>query len=80
MKEVNRLHATRQVQKALAARNGPDTSTVLEAPINSKLWVWREAQPNHRAGWKGPYPLISCDGERCTLQLPNGPTPSEPPN
>jgi Reverse transcriptase (RNA-dependent DNA polymerase) len=74
MKEVNRLHATQQVQKALATRNGPDTSTVLDAPINSKLWVWREAQPNNRAGWKGPYPLLSCDGERCTLQLPNGPT------
>ena len=50
MKEVNRLHAQQQIQKALATRNGPDTSTVLDAPINSKLWAWREAQPNHRAG------------------------------
>ena len=74
MKEVTRLHAQQMIQKALAARNGPDTSTVLDAPVNSKLWAWRESQQGQRAGWKGPYPLISTDGERCILQLPNCPT------
>ena len=37
MKEVNRLHAQQQIQKALATRNSPDTSTVLDAPVNSML-------------------------------------------
>jgi hypothetical protein len=41
-KEVRRLHAERQVQNALAIRNGPNTKAILNLPLQSDMRVWRE--------------------------------------
>ena len=68
MKAVRKLHAERQVQDALATRNGPNTSQVLDLPLQSLVRVWRE-----RKGWKGPYKLLSIEGETCTIDMKRGP-------
>jgi len=49
-KEVRRLYATRQVNDALGMRNGPNTLTTLNLPLQSKVRVWRE-----KGGWLGPH-------------------------
>jgi hypothetical protein len=38
-KEVRRLHAERQVQDAIAIRNGPDTRVTLDLPLQSNVRV-----------------------------------------
>jgi hypothetical protein len=68
-KEVRRLHAERQVQDAIAMRNGPDTRVTLDLPLQSNVRVWRE-----KDGWKGPYKLLATNGETCTIDMPYGPT------
>jgi hypothetical protein len=68
-KEVRRLHAVRQVQEALAMRNGPSTKSTLDLPLQSDVRVWRE-----KDGWNGPYKLLAIDGETCTVDMPYGPT------
>jgi len=68
-KEVRRLYATRQVNDALGMRNGPNTSTTLDLPLQSEVRVWRE-----KGGWSGPHQLIAIDGQTCTIQMPHGPT------
>jgi hypothetical protein len=40
--KVQKLQAKRQVNDALNARNGPNTTTVHELALNSKVLVWRE--------------------------------------
>ena len=68
-KEVRRLYAQRQVNDALAMRNGPNTKPTLDLPINSDVRVWRE-----KGGWKGPYKLLATNGETCIVAMPHGPT------
>ncbi|KAJ5379608.1 hypothetical protein N7509_012727 [Penicillium cosmopolitanum] len=68
-KEVRRLHAERQVNDALAIRNGPNIITTLNLPLQSDVRVWRE-----KGGWKGPYKLLAVNGETCTVDMPHGPT------
>jgi hypothetical protein len=68
-KEVRRLHAERQVQDALAMRNGPSTKATLNLPLQSDVRVWRE-----KDGWTGPFKLLATDGETCTIDMPHGPT------
>jgi hypothetical protein len=68
-KEVRRLHAVRQVQEALAIRNGPNTMLTLDLPLQSDVRVWRE-----KDGWNGPYKLLAINGETCTIDMPYGPT------
>jgi hypothetical protein len=67
-KEVRRLYAERQVNDALAMRNGPNTKPTLDLPINSDVRVWRE-----KGGWKGPYKLLATNCETCTVAMPHGP-------
>ncbi|KAJ5544720.1 hypothetical protein N7535_006892 [Penicillium sp. DV-2018c] len=69
IKELRRLHAKRQVHEALAMRNGPDTITTLNLPLQSDVRVWRE-----KDGWNGPYKLLAVDGETCVVDMPHGPT------
>ena len=71
MKEVHDLFATRQVDAALRARNGPRVDDIHAAAIGSKVLVFRE----HRNRWEGPYTLHGIQGETCIIQLPSGPTP-----
>ncbi|EED22642.1 conserved hypothetical protein [Talaromyces stipitatus ATCC 10500] len=74
MTEVRRLHTVRQVNNALNTRNGPSSTLVHRLPLNSDVLVWREGGTGYPGKWKGPYKLISIDGETCTVELPNGPT------
>lgn len=67
-KEIRRLYAERQVADALATRNGPQTLSTLDLPISSLVRVWREND-----GWKGPFRLLSINGEKCTIDHPRGP-------
>ena len=69
MKEIRHLYAKRQVDDALAMRNGPNTSMTLDLPLQSDVRVWRE-----KGGWSGPHKLIATDGQTCTIQMPHGPT------
>ena len=68
MKEIQRLHAERQIKDALATRNGPNTTETISLPPNSDVRIWREKEK-----WTGPFKLISTDGETCTIQMPYGP-------
>jgi hypothetical protein len=67
-KEIKKLYAKRMVSDAISMRNGPVTLPTLNLPLQSKVRVWRE-----RKGWKGPYTLISTEGETCTIEMPRGP-------
>ena len=69
MREVRKVHATRQVNDALGMRNGPNTEDILSLPINSDVRVYREKDK-----WTGPFKLLSTQGETCTIELPSGPT------
>jgi hypothetical protein len=68
-KEVRRLHAKRQVNNALAMRNGPNTMATVDLPLQSDVRVWRENK-----GWKGPYKLLATNGETYTIDMRHGPT------
>ncbi|EED20730.1 conserved hypothetical protein [Talaromyces stipitatus ATCC 10500] len=74
MTEVRRLHTVRQINDALNTRNGPSSTLIHRLPLNSDVLVWREGGTGYPGKWKGPYKLISIDGETCTIDLPNGPT------
>ena len=50
-------------------RNGPNTTSTLSLPILSEVRVWRE-----KDGWNGPYKLLAINGEKCTIDMPHGPT------
>ena len=50
MTEVRKIKAKRQVNEALATRNGPDITDVLQLSIPSNVKVWRENN-----GWSGPH-------------------------
>jgi hypothetical protein len=41
-KKVRCFYARQQVTDALVIRNGPNTATTLELPIQSDVRVWRE--------------------------------------
>ncbi|KAF6807096.1 hypothetical protein CPLU01_15834 [Colletotrichum plurivorum] len=62
--ELRKHFATRQVNEALAARNGPDTTALKLLAIGSQVRVWREKE-----GWTGPYRLLAADGEDCTVDV-----------
>ncbi|CCU76925.1 integrase and RNaseH domain-containing protein [Blumeria hordei DH14] len=66
--EVRRLYAQRQVKDALSMKNGPNTNSLLNLPLQSDVRVWREKEK-----WTGPSKLISMNGENCTIQMPHGP-------
>ncbi|EEA24070.1 conserved hypothetical protein [Talaromyces marneffei ATCC 18224] len=74
MTEVRKLHTVRQINNALNTRNGPSSTLVHRLPLNSDVLVWREGGTGYPGKWRGPYKLISIDGETCTVELPNGPT------
>jgi hypothetical protein len=75
MAEVRKVRAERQVADALAQRNGPITSHVHDLPLNSPVLVWREGNTGQPGHWDGPFPLLSIEGETCTVELSSGATP-----
>jgi hypothetical protein len=69
MAEIVKLRAKQTINSALHHRNGPDTTSVHDLPLNSEVLVWRES-----GSWTGPYRLLAIEGETCRIQLPSGPT------
>jgi hypothetical protein len=69
MTELKHLNAKRQIKDALTMKNGPNTASILNLPLQSDVRVWRE-----RRGWMGPYKLLDIDRETCTIDMPYGPT------
>ena len=67
MKELRRLNARRKLQGAKSMRNGPNTTPVLNLPLQSDVLVYREND-----GWTGPFKLIAMDGETCVIDMPYG--------
>ncbi|POS88265.1 hypothetical protein EPUL_000613 [Erysiphe pulchra] len=47
--------------------------SMVDTPLNSKMWVYREGNSTGRAGWQGPYPLLFVTKSRTILKLPSGP-------
>ena len=74
MDEVRKCTASRQVNDALNTRNGPSTASVHDLPINSPVLVYREGKASQSGEWKGPYNLLSIQGESVIIELPHGPT------
>ena len=74
MAEITKLRAQMQVKEALRQRNGPDTSGIHDAPLNSDVLVWREGNKNQSGKWTGPFKLLGIENETCRVQLPRGPT------
>jgi hypothetical protein len=72
--EIQRIRARRQVADALNSRNGPNTVNIHNLQLNSDMLVWREGNTGQPGAWKGPYKLLSIEGESCVLALPHGPT------
>lgn len=70
--EMTKHFARRQVTDATRTGNGPDTSDIHNAPLNSQVFVYRP-EIDH---WTGPYRLLLLEGETCTVLLdpPAGPT------
>jgi hypothetical protein len=72
MAEIDKLRAERQVADALNTRNGPSTSEIHALPLNSEVLVWREGNGGQTGSWKGPFKLLSMDGEDCVIEQPSG--------
>jgi hypothetical protein len=68
-KKVRRLYAKRQVNDALAIRNGLNTIATRELLLQLDVCVWRE----HK-GWKGLYKLLAINRETYTINMLYGPT------
>ena len=67
VKELQRLNARRKLQSALSTRNGLNTMSVLDLPLQSDVLIYREND-----GWTGPFKLIAIDGETCIIDMPYG--------
>jgi hypothetical protein len=75
MAEIQKLRAERQVADALNIRNGPKTDAIHDLPPSSPVLVWREGNTGKSGHWDGPFPLLTIEGETCTVRLSSGPTP-----
>jgi hypothetical protein len=73
MDEITKIRAQMQVKEGLGQRNGPDTSAIHDAPLNSDVLVWREGNTGQSGKWTGPFKLLGIDRETCRVQLPRGP-------
>src|SRR6266702_2436850 len=69
MAEIVKLRAKQTANNALHHRNGPNTTSVHDLPLNSKVLIWRKS-----GSWNGPYCLLAVENETCCVQLPSGPT------
>src|SRR6266702_1758126 len=67
MAEIVKLRAKKAVNSALHHRNGPDTTSVHNLPLNSKVLIWRES-----GNWTGLYCLLAVEDETCCVQLLSG--------
>lgn len=69
---MSKHFAKSQVSTAVRTRNGPDTSDIHSAPLDSHVLVYRPELDR----WDGPWTLLDIQGETCTVLLPppSGPT------
>lgn len=63
--EISKHISRRQANAVVRTRNGPDTSNIHTAPIDSHLLVYRPEEDL----WEGPYTLLDMQGETCTILL-----------
>lgn len=63
MRALREVSARRQINEAIATRNGPDIGVNLDMPLSSDVRVWRETTQQ----WAGPYKLISVDERSCVV-------------
>src|SRR6266702_6294535 len=69
MAKIVKLRAKQTVNNALYHRNGPNTTSVHDLPLNSKVLIWRKS-----GSWNGPYRLLAVENKTCCVQLLSGPT------
>jgi hypothetical protein len=60
--EITKLRAKQTVNNALHHRNGPNTTSVHDLPLNSKVLIWRKS-----GNWTGPYCLLAVENEMCCV-------------
>jgi len=58
MAEIVKLRAKQTVNNALHYRNGPNTTSVHNLPLNSEVLMWRKS-----GNWTGPYRLLAVEDE-----------------
>jgi hypothetical protein len=73
MAEIHKLQAERQVANALNTRNRPMTNAVYSLLPSSPVLIWREGNTRQAGRWDRTFPLLSIEGETCTVELPCGP-------
>ena len=67
MAEIVKLRAKQTVNNALHHRNGPNTTSVHDLPLNSKVLIW------HKSGnWTGLYHLLAVKDKTCYIQFFSG--------
>ena len=66
MAEIVKLRAKQTVNNALHYRNGPNTTSVYNLPLNSEVLVWRES-----GNWTRPYRLLAVEDKTYCIQLPS---------
>lgn len=65
---MSRYFAKTQLRDTLRNRNGLDVSEIHNAPLGWKVLVYRTKNNS----WEGPFTLLNIDGEKCTVQCPDG--------
>lgn len=73
-REIKKIRAEKSIADALNHRNGPLTTAIRDLALNSDVLVWREGNAGKTGKWKGPFKLISLEGENCVVKLTSGPT------
>ncbi|EED20782.1 conserved hypothetical protein [Talaromyces stipitatus ATCC 10500] len=69
MIDLRNTMATRKVNDALKARNGPIVTETLNLAPGTDVQVWREGK-----GWTGPHKVISVNDYNVIVDLPSGVT------
>ena len=73
MAEIQKLRAKQQIANTLNMRNGPNTNTIYDLPLNSPVLVWREENTSQSGYQDGPFTLLTVKGKTCTVKLSSGP-------
>src|SRR6266702_4977908 len=67
MAEIVKLQAKQTVNNALHYRNGPNTTSIHDLPLNSEGLIWRKS-----GSWNGLYRLLAIKNKICCVQFLNG--------
>src|SRR6266581_4458706 len=66
MAKIVKLRAKQIINNALHYRNGPNTTSVYDLPLNSKVFVWRKS-----GSWNRFYCLLAVENKTCYVQFLN---------